>query len=55
MQRVKKPGCWAIDDDGYLSAIRFGSAFWDLPEPELMFELALICKTLLTEKDKVEK
>ena len=39
--------CWAIDDDGYLSAIRFGSSFWDLPEPELMFELALVCKTLL--------
>ena len=42
--------CWAIDEDGYLSAIKFGSSFWDLPEPELMFELALVCKTLLTEK-----
>jgi len=42
-------------DNGKLSLIEFSPELWDLPEYELLAELALICKAILTEHDLVKK
>jgi len=42
-------------DNSRLSRIGFAPELWDLDEYELMAELAMVCRSILTEADKIRE